>query len=159
MMQIKVNIGSQQMMVYQHDKLIHQYLISTGKNGVGELNGSGKTPRGWHIIRAKIGEGMPVNTVFKERRPTGEIFVPELKIQFPERDWILTRIFWLSGLETGKNRLGNVDTMRRFIYIHGSPDDVVMGIPGSKGCIRMRNADLLALFKIVPVGVKLLIEE
>lgn len=159
MISLKMTLSTQELVVYENDHPSKKYLVSTGKNGVGEIYGSGKTPRGWHVLRAKIGEGQPVNTVFVERRPTGEIFTPDLKIQFPERDWILTRIFWLSGLEVGKNRLGNVDTMRRFIYIHGSPDDVVMGVPGSKGCIRMRNQDLLELFQQVPARAKLLIVE
>jgi len=111
------------------------------------------------VIRAKIGEGQPVNTVFVERRPTGEIYEPQMREQFPDRDWILTRIFWLSGLEPGKNRLANVDTMRRYIYIHGTPDDVKMGEPGSHGCIRMRNQDLIQLFDWVPVGSRVFIEE
>ncbi|HCU84818.1 MAG TPA: L,D-transpeptidase, partial [Methylophilus sp.] len=113
---------------------------------------SGCTPLGAHIIRAKIGGGAAENTVFVGRRPTGEIFTPALKEQFPDRDWILTRILWLSGTEPGKNRLGNVDTMQRYIYIHGTPDATVLGVPGSHGCVRMRNADLIELFEQVPVG-------
>jgi lipoprotein-anchoring transpeptidase ErfK/SrfK len=105
------------------------------------------------VIRAKIGEDQPVNTVFIKRRPTGEIYTPELGARYPERDWILTRILWLSGCEPGFNRLGEVDTMRRYIYIHGSPDSAVMGRPGSIGCIRMHNPDLLDLFKRVETGV------
>jgi lipoprotein-anchoring transpeptidase ErfK/SrfK len=93
-----------------------------------------------------------VNAVLVRRRPTGEIWTPALAHQFPGRDWILTRILWLSGCEPGFNRLGNVDTMRRFIYIHGSPDTVAMGIPGSIGCVRMRNADIVELFDRVPAG-------
>ncbi len=115
--------------------------------------GSFCTPLGRHVIRAKIGEGQPVNTVFIKRRPTGEIYTPELGARYPERDWILTRILWLSGCEPGFNRLREVDTMRRYIYIHGSPDSAVMGRPGSIGCIRMHNRDLLDLFKRVETGV------
>jgi lipoprotein-anchoring transpeptidase ErfK/SrfK len=127
------------------------YSVSTASKGVGEVYGSFCTPRGQHIVRAKIGAGQPVNTVFVRRRPTGEIWTPELGAQFPGRDWILTRILWLSGCEVGFNRLGKVDTMRRYIYIHGSPDTVAMGTPGSIGCVRMRNQDLLELFdRIVP---------
>ena len=115
--------------------------------------GSFCTPLGRHVIRAKIGEGQPVNTVFIKRRPTGEIYTPELGARYPERVWILTRILWLSGCEPGFNRLREVDTMRRYIYIHGSPDSTVMGRPGSIGCIRMHNRDLLDLFKRVETGV------
>ncbi len=132
--------------------LERRYAVSTAANGVGEANGSYCTPRGRHIVRAKIGAGMPMNTVFVRRRPTGEIYTPELGAQFPERDWILTRILWLSGCDPGFNRLGEVDSMRRFIYIHGSPDEVAMGVPGSHGCVRMRNADVVDLFERVAPG-------
>ncbi|HQU62487.1 MAG TPA: L,D-transpeptidase, partial [Nitrosomonas sp.] len=124
------------------------------RNGTGQQQGSFRTPLGRHIIRAKIGAGQPVNTVFIRRRPTGEIYTPELGRQFPKRDWILTRILWLSGCEPGYNRLGPVDTMRRYIYIHGTPDSVEMGKPGSIGCIRVANHDLLTLFEKVPVGTE-----
>jgi lipoprotein-anchoring transpeptidase ErfK/SrfK len=138
---------------------VSRYQVSTSKNGAGELNGSNCTPRGLHMIRAKIGAGLPVNTVFVDRRPTGEIYTPELARLHPNRDWILTRILWLSGCEVGFNRLGNVDTMRRYIYVHGSPDSVEMGKPGSIGCIRMRNQDLLGLFDTVAVGTPVEIRE
>ena len=131
--------------------LLRDYSISTGKAGVGEQFGSFRTPRGRHIVRAKIGGDQPENTVFVRRRPTGEIWSPDLDIAHPGRDWILTRILWLSGCEPGFNRLGSVDTMRRFIYIHGSADRCEMGKPGSHGCIRMRNADIVDLFNLVPV--------
>lgn len=130
--------------------LLKRYVVSTAAKGVGEQNGSNCTPRGRHVIRAKIGAGRTANTVFVRRRPTGEIWTPELATAFPGRDWILTRILWLSGCEPGKNRLGCVDTMRRYIYIHGCPDNVPMGRPGSIGCIRMRNSDIIELFDLVP---------
>jgi len=126
------------------------YAVSTSKNGLGELNGSFCTPRGRHIVRAKIGAGQPLNAVFVRRRPTGEIWSPDLGDKYAGRDWILTRILWLSGCEPGFNRLGTVDTMRRYIYIHGSPDLAGMGKPGSIGCIRMRSADIAELFELVP---------
>lgn len=131
--------------------LLHCYPVSTATNGVGEKSGSYCTPRGKHCIRAKIGASQPLNTVFVRRRPTGEIYTPELGAQYPGRDWILTRILWLSGNEVGFNRLGTCDTMRRYIYIHGTPDSTKLGQPGSKGCVRMRNADLVELFDLVPV--------
>lgn len=121
--------------------------------------GSQCTPRGWHQIRAKIGADYPINTVFKGRRPTGEVYTPDLGKIYPNRDWILTRILWLSGLEPGKNRFGNVDTMRRYIYIHGSPDEVPMGVYGSRGCIRVHNEPLLELFKRVNPGTSVLLAE
>jgi len=124
--------------------------VSTAKNGPGEKNGSFCTPRGKHIVRAKIGAGQPPGTVFVRRRPTGEVWTPELHARHPGRDWMLTRILWLSGKEPGFNRLGAVDTMRRYIYFHGSPDTAEMGKPGSIGCIRMRNRDVVELFDLVP---------
>lgn len=157
MIRLEVDITAQQMSVFDGPSLIKQYSISTAKNGVGETYGSEQTPRGLHVIRAKVGANCPANAVFVARRPTGEIYTPSLREQYPDRDWILTRIFWLSGLEFGKNRLGNVDTMRRYIYIHGTPDDVPMGIPGSRGCIRMRNEHIIDLFDMAPAGTNILI--
>jgi lipoprotein-anchoring transpeptidase ErfK/SrfK len=127
-----------------------RFAISTAKKGVGEKNGSFCTPRGRHIVRAKIGAGQPLGAVFVRRRPTGEVWSPALHEKYPGRDWMLTRILWLSGCEVGKNRLGDVDTMRRMIYIHGAPDSAEMGKPGSHGCIRMRNRDVAELFELVP---------
>lgn len=129
-----------------------RYPVSTALNGSGERNGSGCTPRGKHYVRAMIGAGRPLNTVFVGRRATGEILTPELAARYPERDWILTRILWLCGLEPGKNRLGSVDSFRRFIYIHGTPDTEPMGVPESHGCIRMRNDQVVELFRQVRPG-------
>ena len=155
---IKVSIREQHLDLLEGDRVVKSYAVSTAKNGPGEINGSECTPRGWHVIRAKIGVGAKPNTVFVKRRPTGEIFAAGYREQFPKRDWILTRILWLSGLEPGKNRLGNVDTMRRYIYIHGCPDEDQMGIPSSHGCVKMRNADVIDLFERVPVSARVLIE-
>ena len=159
-MKISVYIATQQLeLLDDSGTLLHRYAVSSSEKGVGELYGSYCTPRGKHIIRAKIGTGQPENTVFVRRRPTGEIYTPELGGQFPDRDWILTRILWLSGCEVGLNRLGECDTVRRYIYIHGTPDSVPLGIPNSHGCIRMRNADLIELFDIVPAGTEVEIVE
>ena len=153
MQRIEISIPDQTLKLLADDgREVKAYPVSTSKHGAGEVEGSFRTPRGKHIVRAKIGAGQPPNTVFRGRRATGEIWTPELGERFPGRDWILTRILWLSGREVGKNRLGNVDTMRRFIYIHGSPDSVPMGTPGSIGCIRMRNDDIVELFDRVPAG-------
>jgi len=134
------------------------YVVSTAKNGAGEKNGSFCTPRGSHIVRAKIGAGQPLGAVFVRRRPTGEVWTPQMHERYPGRDWILTRILWLSGREPGRNRLGDVDTMRRYIYIHGCPDSAELGKPGSIGCVRMRNRDVAELFDHVapytPVDIK-----
>jgi lipoprotein-anchoring transpeptidase ErfK/SrfK len=160
MPKIRISISLQQLdLLDDAGKLIKRYAISSAKNGVGEQNGSFRTPRGRHIVRAKIGAGAPFNTVFVERRPTGETYSPELAKRHPRRDWILTRILWLSGLERGYNRLGQVDTMRRAIYIHGSPDTADMGRPGSRGCIRMHNRDIVELFDLVPVRTLVEIRE
>ena len=153
MPRISVSLPRQILTLYDDEgRVAREYPVSTATNGPGERHGSHCTPRGRHIVRAKIGAGEPANTVFVGRRPTGELYTPELGARFPDRDWILTRILWLSGCEVGFNRLGDVDTMRRFIYIHGTPDSAPMGRPGSIGCVRMRNADILELFARVSAG-------
>ncbi len=150
MPKIEISIPAQTLRLLGDDgRELRRYRVSTSRNGAGEVRGSFCTPRGRHLVRAKIGARQPENTVFVRRCPTGEIWTPELGARFPGRDWILTRILWLSGCERGVNRLGNVDTMRRFIYIHGSPESVAMGNPDSIGCIRMRNADIVELFDLV----------
>lgn len=152
-MKIKIHIPTQQLeLLDDAGKLLRRYPVSTAKQGVGERSGSYCTPRGRHVVRAKIGSGCAPNTVFVGRRPTGETYTPELGLRFPGRDWILTRILWLSGCETGFNRMGESDTMRRYIYIHGTPDTVTLGVPGSHGCVRMANADLVELFDLLLVG-------
>jgi lipoprotein-anchoring transpeptidase ErfK/SrfK len=159
-MRIEIDIAAQTLtLLDERGGLLRQYRVSTGANGVGELNGSFCTPRGRHVIRAKIGAGAAANTVFVERRPTGEVYSEELLQQYPGRDWILTRILWLSGCEVGFNRLGAVDTMRRCVYIHGTPDRTVLGKPGSRGCVRMRNSDIIELFDLIPVGTPVEIRE
>ncbi len=146
---IKVNLKTQAMHVFDKGNEIKTYAISSAKNGIGEKKNSFQTPRGKHIIRAKIGHDMPANTVFVDRRPTGEVYSDELWKKHPNRDRILTRIMWLSGTEVGKNRRGDVDTMQRYIYIHGAPDCAEMGKPGSHGCLRMHNHDIVELFDLV----------
>lgn len=151
---IEIDLRTQRLRLVRGDEVVREYEVSTAANGAGELVDSGCTPRGWHVIRAKIGAGYPPNTVFVGRRATGELYRPELRQHYPERDWILTRILWLSGVERGRNRLGDVDTMRRYIYIHGCPDDVPVGVPGSHGCVRMRNSDVMDLFDRVEAGTR-----
>jgi L,D-transpeptidase YbiS len=149
---IRVSIPDQRLELLERSGVVARYPVSTARNGCGEQRGSGCTPRGWHRVRVKIGAGLPLNTVFIGRRPTGEIYGPELAACQPERDWILTRILWLTGLETGFNRGGDRDTLRRYIYIHGGPDAAPMGIPLSHGCIRMRNRDVMEVFDRVEAG-------
>ena len=150
-MHIRISLPQQTLELRdERGTLLRRYPVSTAKNGAGEQNGSFRTPRGRHIVRAKVGAGETANSVFVRRRPTGETWTRQLAEQFPGRDWILTRILWLSGKEPGRNRLGEVDTMRRYIYLHGSPDTVAMGTPGSIGCVRMRNQDIVELFDLVP---------
>lgn len=149
---IRVSIPDQRLELLESGVAVASYPVSTARNGPGERRDSGCTPRGWHRVRIKIGAGLPLNTVFVGRRPTGEVYGPELAACHPERDWILTRILWLTGLEAGFNRGGDCDTLRRYIYIHGCPNEAPMGIPLSHGCIRMHNQDLLELFGWVEVG-------
>lgn len=154
---IEVDVATQSLRVLEREggSALWEVAVATAKKGVGEQYGSYQTPRGLHVIRAKIGAGAPRNGVFVGRRLTGEIYSPALRQVYPQRDWILTRILWLSGLEKGKNRLGTVDTMRRYVYVHGAPDDDVMGIPSSHGCIKMRNDDVIRLFDMIKVGTPL----
>lgn len=150
---VRIDLGSQQLELESgNGHALARFAISSSALGGGERSGSNCTPRGWHVIRARIGAGQPLEAVFVGRRPTGEIWNEELGLAYPNRDWILTRILWLSGCEPGRNRLGQVDTMRRFIYIHGCPWTEPMGIPRSHGCIRMRSEDVVDLFEQVAVG-------
>lgn len=160
MAEIRIRISNQTLELFGDDGApLRCFSVSTATNGAGERRGSHCTPRGRHYVRAKIGAGSAFNTVFVRRRPTGEIWSPDLAARHPGRDWILTRILWLCGCVPGVNRLGDVDTFRRYIYIHGSPDNAPMGVPGSIGCIRMRNADIVDLFDLVPAGTAVVISE
>ncbi len=149
---ILVDLASQRLRLFEDGVLLLEAPVSTARNGPGERRDSGCTPRGLHRVRIRIGAGSPPGTVFVGRRPTGEIHGAKLAVCYPERDWILTRILWLTGLEPGRNRGGQVDTLRRYIYIHGAPDTVPMQVPLSHGCIRMRDADLIPLFDLAPAG-------
>ncbi len=153
MPRIEVSLARQTLKLFDDaGRLLREYAVSTSKNGAGEQCDSDCTPRGKHIIRAKIGAGLPLNTVFVGRRPPGEIYTSELGALHPGRDWILTRILWLSGCELGFNRLRQVDTMRRMVYIHGTSDEQGIGKPLSHGCVRMRNRDVVELFDQVTPG-------
>ena len=157
-MNIEISIPAQTLSLFDDSgQLLRQFPVSTALNGAGEQKGSYRTPRGRHIVRARIGAGQPLGAVFRGRRPTGEVWTPALHAQYPGRDWVLTRILWLSGCEPGFNRLGGVDSMQRYIYIHGTPDSEPMGVPHSHGCVRMRNADVMALFDMVPLGTQVVL--
>lgn len=156
---IRISLAQQRLELLEDGHPVRSYPVSTAANGAGECDGSGCTPRGWHEIRAKIGAGCAPGTVFVGRRPTGETYSAALAREHPGRDWILTRILWLRGLEPGRNRHGAVDTMRRYIYLHGCPDGEPMGVPRSHGCVRMRNADIVELFERVAPGTRIWIQE
>jgi lipoprotein-anchoring transpeptidase ErfK/SrfK len=156
---ILVDLAAQSLTLARPGAATLTWPVSTALKGAGETRDSGCTPRGRHVVRARIGAGLPRGAVLVGRRPTGEIWSPALARAYPGRDWILSRILWLSGLEPGRNRLGTRDTMRRYIYIHGTPDDQPMGVPASHGCIRMRNEDVIELFELAPVGTEVLIDE
>lgn len=158
-MKLVVSIKDQRMRLVLDNGGYVDYPVSTALNGPGEQSGSGCTPRGLHRVRIVIGRGLPINAVFVGRRPTGEFYSTELGLANPERDWILCRILWLQGQESGINRGGHVDSLRRYIYIHGTPDTEPMGIPLSHGCIRMRNTDLVDLAELVTAGTDVLIQE
>ena len=149
---VRIDLAAQTLELWDGASLCACYPVSTAVNGPGERRDSGCTPRGRHRIRLKIGAGCPANAVFVGRRPTGELYTPVLAAEEPGRDWILGRILWLTGAEPGRNRGGDVDTLRRCIYVHGCPDSEPMGVPRSHGCIRMRNADLVVLFERVRNG-------
>ena len=156
-LRIEVSIPEQRLELFDDGVRIRSYTVSTAANGAGERAGSYRTPRGHHRIRAKIGAGLPMGAVLRGRRPTGEVCDAAAWNAAPDRDWILTRILWLCGEETGVNRGGEVDTFRRYVYIHGTPDGVQLGRPGSRGCIRMRNRDVVELFDLVSAGTPIVI--
>lgn len=149
---LEIDLGAQSLTIREGSACRETFAISSGAHGIGQHEGSGQTPVGWHYVRAVIGDGLPPGSVFRGRRPTGEVFSPELARTHPERDWILTRILWLCGLERGVNRGGDVDSQRRYIYLHGTPADQPMGTPASHGCIRLRDEALLAVFEATPAG-------
>jgi len=156
---IRIHLASQRLDLCEGGEVVRSYRVSTAQRGAGEQDGSECTPRGAHEIAEKIGDGAEPGSVFVGRQATGEVCTPERFEGEPERDWILTRILWLSGLEPGRNQGGEVDTRRRTIYIHGCPEALPLGVPGSHGCVRMANADVIELFDRVEVGTRVEIEE
>lgn len=158
-MKLDIDLTAQRLQLLDGATRVREYTVSTAANGPGEILGSGCTPRGRHRVRAKIGAGLPNGAVLRARRWTREVWSPELGAQYPGRDWILSRILWLSGVEPGRNRLGCVDTFRRYIYLHGTPDVAALGRPASHGCIRMRNDDVIELFDLVSAGTDVELHE
>lgn len=154
---ITVSIGDQKLILDRPGKQQVTFQVSTALNGAGERQDSGCTPRGLHRISEKIGLGAPVGSVFVGREPTGEVLDTDLQSKHPERDWILSRILWLEGLEPGVNSGLGCDSKARYIYIHGTPDTEPMGVPASHGCIRMTNDDVIELFESVEEGQLVLI--
>ncbi|WP_458525872.1 L,D-transpeptidase family protein [Onishia taeanensis] len=149
---LDIDVTAQRLTVWQGRERKAEYAISSGLAGHGQHEGSGQTPLGWHYIRAAIGDGQPPGCVFRGRRPTGEVYSAELAAAHPKRDWILTRILWLCGLEAGHNRGGDVDSQRRYIYLHGTPPTEPMGVAASHGCIRLRDEALLEVFAAAGPG-------
>ncbi len=155
---IRISISTQRLWLLEDRRVLLELPVSTGLAGTGQCEGSGQTPLGRHRVRALIGAGLPVNSVFCARRPTGEIWTPELDAAYPGRDWILSRIIWLCGCEPGFNRLGNVDTQRRYIYLHGTPPTEPLGTPRSHGCIRLDAEAIVPLFDAIRPGIPVDIE-
>lgn len=159
MTRLEIDLGRQRLSLLEGGRVRREYAVSTATNGPGEIQGSGCTPRGRHRVRARIGAGAAALAVFRGRRATGETWSPELSAQYPQRDWILGRILWLSGLEPGRNRLGCVDTFRRYIYLHGTPPSEGLGVPRSHGCVRLSAGDMIELFDLTPTGTEVEIHE
>lgn len=149
-----VSVRSQRMHHVRGRRMLKEYVISTSANGLGSEQDSYRTPTGLHHVRERIGAGLPAWSVLKDRVPTGEVADSTHQ---ETRDVITSRILWLSGLESGLNQGGNVDSYGRWIYIHGTADEHSLGAPSSHGCIRMANRDIIALFEEIPVGTLVVI--
>ncbi len=135
----------------------NEYSISGAKKGAGNQSGSNQTPTGLHTVAEKFGEGVPLGGIMKSRKYIGEIaeiFIDETDV---ETDFVTTRILWLKGMEKGINSGGNVDSYHRYIYIHGTPEEGLLGKPASHGCIRMKNESVIHLFSETEIGEKVLI--
>ena len=158
MRSLRVDVAKQSLYLLENDQVVDTLLCSTARLGVGERKGSEQTPRGWHRVRAMVGANQPKGTVYIGRRPTGEVWSQSLADHYPDRDWILTRILWLCGMEPGLNRFGEVDSMQRYIYIHGTPPTEPMGVPRSHGCIRLHDDEIIDVFSFVRPGSRVLIQ-
>lgn len=149
-----VSVKSQHLYHVRGRVMLKEYVISTSARGLGSEQDSFRTPTGLHYVRERIGHGLPPWSVLKDREPTGEIAD---SADVGAGDVITSRILWLSGMEAGLNEGGKVDSYQRWIYIHGTADEASLGTPSSHGCIRMRNADVIALYEQVPLGALVVI--
>ena len=149
---IRVSVKEQKLYLFKGPKVVKVYPVSTSQYGTGSIQGSNRTPLGHHRVARKIGAGVPLNTIFRERANTRRTIAPNPAKKPVSGDYITTRILWLEGLEPGKNRGAGVDSFERCIYIHGTPDEGLIGTPASHGCIRMKNKDVAELFNFVPYG-------
>lgn len=154
-----VNIERQEMYLVKNDALEKTYRISSSKYGIGNQSGSGKTPLGVHRIAEKIGAGAKPNTIFTGRKDTGKTATILREPVDTEEDHVTTRILWLEGMEPGVNKGKGIDSKLRYIYIHGTPEEGLIGTPASHGCIRMYNADVLELFGLIQAGAFVFIAE
>lgn len=147
-----IDIGKQQLSRYDfRQKCLASYPISSARMGCGSVQGSAQTPLGLHCIAKKIGDDAQEHEVFRHRQATGRLW-QDCCSQDDSRELITSRILWLQGLELGNNWGGDVDSFRRYIYIHGTNHEDKIGTPASHGCIRMRNGDIVALFSKVALG-------
>jgi len=155
-----VGVKSQTLRYYDGSGLLaRQYSVSTAKFGVGEQKNSYQTPRGWHKVCEKIGDGAEKDTIIFRQKITPWKYSETLHQQYPNKDWILTRVLWLCGMEPGLNQGGDVDSYDRYIYIHGAGAHVPFGTPSSLGCVRMKSDDVIELFDHTAVGTDVYIDE
>ncbi len=153
--EVLVDVSEQKLYLYRGGKVLKAYPVSTSKYGIGNLEGSEKTPLGWHQVAKKIGDGAPLNTIFKNRVNTGRVFTGYANAH--REDFITSRILWLEGLEPGINKGKRIDSFKRYIYIHGTADEDLIGQPASHGCVRMRNTDVVEIFDLLQVRSRVLI--
>ena len=154
-----VSVPQQRLFLYEHGVRTASYPVSTSRYGVGSLKGSEKTPLGAHRVRRKIGDGAPIGRIFRSRSDTGEDAEIVEEARPTDLDYVTTRILWLDGLEAGVNQGGDVDSFERFIYIHGTHEEGLIGRPASHGCVRMRNADVVEVFDRLPLDALVLITD
>jgi lipoprotein-anchoring transpeptidase ErfK/SrfK len=154
---IEVDISEQRLYLIENSLIKASYPISTSKYGEGSIENSFKTPLGKHSIKEMIGEEAEINTIFTSRINTKRSATIINQFEDTDNDYVTSRIMWLDGEEDGFNKGGNVDSFRRYIYIHGTHEEGLIGIKASHGCIRMFNYDVIELFNLVNIGTKVVI--